>query len=287
MAGSTFHNVATQTVVRSMDYADLVDSVEAALAAAVTDDWIERSGAPAVVWTGDIATTLVTWLAVAVMRKRGATGLDAVFVEHGGHQDETKEFVKTVADSWDVEFVIVSNRDALDSVQDGGEIPVDALGETNRRALRSRGIDADTVPADPTTPLGRTLLRTIPLDAVVADRDNDALLTGRRSHDITGAVDAPYVERSDDGSTVRVRPLLHMAERDVWRAAMTADLPTNPLYAEGYREIVDVGDQAPPADRPAWKQVLDPGGPRGNGDKGGGDGDEGPSVMQRLREAGS
>lgn len=273
-----------------MDYAALVDEIEAALAAAVVEDWLERADQPGLRWDGSIGATVVLWLAARIGERRPEIPVPtAVFVDHGMHFEAVPDFVEAVADAWDVPLVVARDDALAPEAGPEATVPVSSLDPDSRRRLDDADIADDTLSLDPRTPSGRHLLQTAPLRDAIADEGLDAVFEGRISPDGTDPDDREVVDRRRE--PVRVYPLAHLTEHDVWRIAIEADLPVNPVYGRGHRTVRSRLHADRPGDEPAWEQVLegDDEGEAGEteDDESSRPGDDGPSLMDRLREAGS
>lgn len=68
-----------------------------------------------------------------------------------------------------------------------------------------------------------------------AVKDLDAWFAGIRQDE--GATRTNFEEVEEKDGLVKINPLLHFTEKDIWRYIALYQVPINPLYKEGYRSL--------------------------------------------------
>jgi sulfate adenylyltransferase subunit 2 len=172
---------------------------------------------------GKDSTTLV-WLCMKAFF--GRIPFPAVYIDTGRHFPEMYEFRDRCVEDWGLDLIVARNDEAL-----------------------ARGVGPDT--GDKLTCC--TLLKTQALKDCIAEHGFEALLLGirRDEHGIRAKEryfsprdrqfqwdyeNQPpelwdqYTSQADDEFHVRVHPLLHWREMDIWRYIQREGLPVNPLY---------------------------------------------------------
>jgi phosphoadenosine phosphosulfate reductase len=79
------------------------------------------------------------------------------------------------------------------------------------------------------------LLKTLPVKKKIKELGLDAVIMGIRWDEQKARAGEEYFSEREDH--VRVHPLLHWSEEDVWRYLRERDIPVNLLYARGYRSL--------------------------------------------------
>jgi phosphoadenosine phosphosulfate reductase len=80
-------------------------------------------------------------------------------------------------------------------------------------------------------------LKTQPLNATIKKYKWKALITGIRWDEQEARADEKYFSPRKNPPHIRVHPLLHWTEKDIWDYIQKYQLPVNPLYKKGYRSI--------------------------------------------------
>ncbi|MGE4554178.1 MAG: phosphoadenosine phosphosulfate reductase family protein [Desulfovibrionaceae bacterium] len=111
-----------------------------------------------------------------------------------------------------------------------------ALAGARLRVARP-GPEADAVPLAQDKVACCRVRKVLPLLAAVRDLGLAALITGIRGDEHATRARRPAVEPVADPPHVRVHPLLHWTELDVWSFILERGLPYCSLYAQGYRSL--------------------------------------------------
>lgn len=162
-----------------------------------------------VAWTGgkDSTIALALWREVLAQLAPGARPR-ALSLDTGCKFPEVLAFRDHVAEQWDVDLTVV--RPDVDL--DGYPLAVDKV--VCCRDLKVR-----------------------PLARAVRELDAAVLLTGIRADEHASRAARPAVEAHDAPPHLRLAPLLHFTEMDVWSFTMDEGLPFCPLYLRGYRSL--------------------------------------------------
>lgn len=188
---------------------------------------------PAVLWSGGKDSTTI----LSLIRESffGMIPWDVVFIETGHHPDEMIKFRDKIAQEWEFKLRVVrSHNYGKFSPEDGVRKCCTALKtEALKDAIKEHGYDAYVVS------IRRDEEGIRNKERYMSPRDKEqrwdyAEFTdeGKKS------LQEPEFEKwgllqSDFGANcqhVRVHPLLHWSELDVWSYIKDRDLPVNPLY---------------------------------------------------------
>jgi len=100
-------------------------------------------------------------------------------------------------------------------------------------------------------------LKVLPLARVIRDTGVRVLLTGIRADEHPSRAARSAVERLDEPEHLRLHPLMHFTEMDVWAFIMDRGLPACPLYLKGYRSLGCMPCTAPPGSGPGERGGRD------------------------------
>ena len=89
-----------------------------------------------------------------------------------------------------------------------------------------------------------------------------------------------YFSQHHNPNHVRIHPILHFKEFDVWETVFDLKIPFCKLYYEGYRSLGSKSGTVKTTDTPAWEQDLTQSSERQGRSL------EKEKVMQALRELG-
>ena len=240
----------------------------------------------AVAWTGGKDSTLVLALVRDVCRETGMPLPKCFCIDEGDMFDEVRAFLADVSAEWRVSLEYIHNHDVSSAA--GGElgapVPVSALNERNRREIERLGYDEDTFDYEPESLVGNHLMKTVALNGYLEEHGVSAFFEGIR-WDEQGAREgesffSPRLATPYSPEHMRVCPILHFTERDVWDAHFCLSLPICPLYRQGYRSLGARVTTHKTQDLPAWEQNLE------NTDERGGRRQDKEGLMKRLRDLG-
>ncbi len=129
--------------------------------------------------------------------------------------------------------------------------------EKNRLELSRLGFSGDGLAFDPESPAGNHLCKTVPLNDFLVRRGISALFTAIRWDEHQARLSEDYFSPRTAPPHLRVHPVLHFRERDVWDFTFSRGLPFCGLYRQGYRSLGTRSGTVRTSDLPAWEQDLE------------------------------
>ena len=211
-----------------------------------------------IAWSAGKDSTLVLRLILDVCQARGLRPPVALDIDQRDQFEELIELRDRVAREWGVEVRVVSNSDFLERVRTfGDQVGVAALSETNKDTLREIGYAESTVTWEPESPVCNHLLKTVPINQAITTRGIEAVFTGIRWDEHGARGQENYFSPREQPPHLRVHPILHFSERDVWDATFALGIPHCSLYLQGYRSLGTKSGTKKPASIPAWEQDLE------------------------------
>jgi len=240
----------------------------------------------ATAWTGGKDSTLVLWLIREVCLESGAPLPRCFNIDEGDMFDEIREFIDTVGSTWSVEMEIIHNSDVSNAA--GGElgapVRVADLDERNRREVARLGYEGDEFPYEPESFVGNHLMKTVTLNDYLFRHGVKGFFEGIRWDEQASRANETYFSPREatefSPEHVRICPILHFTEREVWEAHFAHDIPICRLYNEGYRSLGARVTTTRSSEVPAWEQDLE------NTYERGGRRQDKEHLMEKLRKLG-
>ncbi len=234
-----------------------------------------------VAFTGGKDSTLLVWLFREVCREMNIKMPRLMFINEGAVFEEVLEFVDYVKNLWNLEIVEVKNDDVLSKVKKlGDKIKVSELNERNRKELERIGFKGEYFIFNPESFEGNHLMKTVPMNIFIEENGIEAVATGIRWDEQEARADEVYFSPRENPKHMRVHPILHFRERDVWDAIFKYKIPFNKLYAQGYRSLGAKYTTKKVDNKPAWEQDMEKIPERA------GRAQDKENIMRRLRELG-
>ncbi len=188
----------------------------------------------------------------------------AMFIEEGDPFPEMDELVDRLKEEWEVDLEIVSNDDVINAAGGvlGAEVLVSKLSERNRREIREKlELDVEKFPFEPESFIGNHLMKTVPMNMFIERNNIKGIIQGIRWDEHPARKDDEYFESVGGGELqpahTRIRPILHITERDIWDNIFANNIPYVNLYEKGYRSLGVKSTTAKTSDKPAWEQDLE------------------------------
>ena len=235
----------------------------------------------AIAITGGKDSTANLWLFKQVCAAHGYRLPLCMFIDQGDVFDEIREFVDFIKVRWSLKLVYVKNGDSiLKNATVGEVIHISSLNQINQAALAEIGFSGSEFPFIPDSTLCNHLMKTIPMREFILENRIKALSTAIRWDEVAARVDEDYFSERHNPHHIRVHPMLHFKERDIWIATFKYDIPYNKLYKLGYRSLGARCATRKVSDIPAWMQDLE------NTPERVGRGQDIEAVMDQLRALG-
>lgn len=163
-------------------------------------------------------------------------------LDTGAEFKEIKEFMTRLAGEWGFDLMVLRNSEMPDLV---------AAPRDKAECCYTRKV--------------------IPINKAIIDHNLKALMTAVRWDEQSARADEQFFAVRETPPHVRVQPVLHFREFDVWSYIKKYSIPYCELYKKGFRSI-----DCEPCTNPFGKAGMERGGRDPDKEK----------VMERLREAG-
>lgn len=234
-----------------------------------------------VAFTGGKDSTLMLWIIREACSEAEREVPELMFIDEGHVFEEALSFSREISERWGLRLRMVRNEDVMRLVSAPGEtVRVSDLSGNNRRELRRLGFKGEEFVFDPESLVCNHLLKTVAMNDFIREEGVEAVFTGIRWDEHEARAGEIFFSPRDDPRHIRVHPILHFREKDVWAAIMSHDIPFNPLYARGYRSLGARGTTTRVSDKPAWEQDLESTRERA------GRRQDKENIMRRLRDLG-
>jgi len=254
----------------------------------VIRDAFDRFDAMAVAaaWTGGKDSTLVLWLIKQVCDEEGLPLPRCFCIDEGDMFDEVREFLDRIGREWNVALDIIHNDDV--SAAAGGKlgamVKVQDLNERNRQEIERLGYEEEQFPYEPESFVGNHLMKTVTLNMYLEGKRLQGFFEGIRWDEQESRANEKYFSprpaTAYSPEHMRIFPILHFLEREVWETHFAFDIPICSLYKKGYRSLGARITTMKHSDAPAWDQDLE------NTYERGGRRQDKEHLMKRLRELG-
>lgn len=155
---------------------------------------------------------------------------------------EIKEFTHKMAEEWNFELITLRNDEALKTIE---------IAKDKAECCY--------------------LLKAVPINNAIKDYGLKAILTAVRWDEQEARINEEFFTQRENPPHMRVQPILHFREIDIWAYIKKHNIPFCELYKKGYRSI-----DCEPCTRPHGA---------GGAERGGRDQDK-EEVMRRLRAMG-
>lgn len=214
-------------------------------------------------WTGGKDSGLVMTLIREVCREDGHP-LPIVFsIDEGDMFPEIRHMLDTYSKEWGLNFVLAHNHDISGAAGGklGASVTVAALSERNRREIARLGYEEDQFNYEPESYVGNHLMKTVVMNQFLEEHQIEACFVGIRWDEQAARVGEEYFSPRPatdlSPAHVRVHPILHFMERDIWDATFALKIPFCELYRRGYRSLGARVSTVKAGDIAAWEQDLE------------------------------
>ncbi|RJX22069.1 MAG: phosphoadenosine phosphosulfate reductase [Ammonifex sp.] len=160
----------------------------------------------ATTWTGGKDST--TLLHMLRQVGGGKVPVRVIKIDTSADFPEIYSFVDRLAKEWDLDLHVLRNEEAIKTVK-VAEDPLQCCYQ----------------------------LKTVPLLSFIREQGLEAVFVAIRWDEQEARKDEPYFAQRQDPDHLRVQPLLHFREIDIWSYIRKYNLPFCELYRRGYRSL--------------------------------------------------
>lgn len=216
-----------------------------------------------ITWTGGKDSGLTLWIIRQVCQENGVDLPKAMIIGEGDEFKEIEEFVERIKNEWNVPLEVCRNEDVLRAANYTLNTPVKVkdLSERNRMELKRIGFDKEEFPFEAESYAGNHLMKTVVFHEFIERNSIKGIFQGLRWDEHPARFNDDYFEHIEGGHLVpehiRIRPILHFTEKDVWDTYAAFKIPYCPLYEQGYRSLGAKTTSMKNSDVPAWAQDLE------------------------------
>lgn len=190
---------------------------------------------PLVLFSGSKESILTLHLIKLVSKESGYKIPTVLFVDHFMHYGETMEFVKKIAQDWNLDLAI-ARQESLASKKYNDTIQPSDLNEEQKQTLKKIGFAGFGFPFSLENPAANYLLCTLVIDDYAKKGGYDGIFVSDDSF-VSGKSARSFV--SSRGDWKRVAPLLLLNSNEMWTYTRQSNLPTHPLYTKGDENVFD------------------------------------------------
>lgn len=239
-----------------------------------------------IAWTGGKDSTLVLYLAKQVCEEMNIPLPKCFNIDEGDMFPEIIAFIDQVKEEWAVDMTFIHNHDVSEAANGvlGAVVQVKDLNERNRKEIARLGYEEPSFRYEPESFVGNHLMKTVTLNTYLEEEHVAGFMEGIRWDEQESRANETYF--SPRAATpyspehMRICPILHFTEEEVWAAHFAYKIPICPLYQEGYRSLGARVSTVKLSDIPAWEQDLE------NTYERGGRRQDKEELMDKLRKLG-
>jgi phosphoadenosine phosphosulfate reductase len=246
-----------------------------------------KNGELGITWTGGKDSGLTLWIIRQVCQEKGIPIPKTMIINEGDEFEEIEEFVERMKESWNVPLEVCRNEDVLNAAHHtlNTLVKVKDLSERNRAELKRIGFAGEEFPFEAESYVGNHLMKTVVFDEFLERNKIKAVFQGLRWDEHPTRFNDAYFEHREAAYLVpehtRIRPILHLTEKDLWDAYAAFNIPYCPLYERGYRSLgAKTTSQISVEGVPAWEQDLE------NTEERAGRRQDKEKAMERMRKLG-
>lgn len=239
-----------------------------------------------IAFTGGKDSTLVLWLVHEALKGTKHKIPRCFCIDEGDMFDEVREFIGECEKRYGVKVDMIHNTDVSSHAEDGlgSEVKVADLNARNRREVERLGYEEETFTYEPESYVGNHLMKTVTCMVYIEENRVTGFFEGIRWDEQGARAKETYFSpRPKSGFNpehVRINPILHFTERDIWSALKSHNVPFCRLYSQGYRSLGARVTTKKTSDMPAWEQDLE------NTTERGGRRQDKEGLMDKLRKLG-
>ena len=197
----------------------------------------------AITWTGGKDSTTVLWIIRQVCLDDGIKIPKVMTIDEGDAFPEIHEFLNHWAKEWELDLEWCINQDVIDAA--GGKleaiVKVEDLNERNQAEIKRIGYDKDVFPFEAESYVGNHLMKTVVFNEYIERHTVKGIFQGLRRDEQSARKQDEYYEHKEAAHLIpehmRIKPILHFTERDIWNNTMVNKIPYCVLYEQGYRSL--------------------------------------------------
>lgn len=217
----------------------------------------------AVAWTGGKDSTLLLYLIKDICAARGHKVPVCFCIDEGDMFDEIRALLDRLTAEWGLDLRIVHNSDVSGKAEGlGAPVQVAELNERNRREVRERlGYEEEEFFYEPESFVGNHLMKTVAMNTFLEEAGIAAFFEGIRWDEQGARAEETYFSPREatefSPEHMRVSPLLHVKEIEIWKMHQKLNVPYCELYEQGFRSLGARVTTRKTGDVPAWEQDLE------------------------------
>jgi len=217
-----------------------------------------------ITWTGGKDSTLTLWIIRQVCQEDGVKVPKVMTIDEYDSFEEIHDFLNKYAGEWNLDLEWCLNEDVVKAA--GGQlnaaVKVKDLNERNQAELKRIGFEGEAFPFEAESYVGNHLMKTVMFNMYIERRSVKGIFQGLRRDEQAARVQDEYFEKKEAAHLIpehiRIKPILHFSERQIWNTYQVYKIPHCTLYEQGYRSLGAKTTSAIAAPGvPAWEQDLE------------------------------
>ena len=217
-----------------------------------------------ITWTGGKDSTLTLWIIRQVCQEDGVKVPKVMTIDEYDSFEEIHDFLNKYAREWNLDLEWCLNEDVVKAA--GGQlntaVKVKALNERNQAELKRIDFEGKAFPFEAESYVGNHLMKTVMFNMYIERHSVKGIFQGLRRDEQAARVQDEYFEKKEAAHLipehVRIKPILHFSERQLWNTYQVYKIPHCTLYEQGYRSLGAKTTSAIAAPGvPAWEQDLE------------------------------
>lgn len=215
-----------------------------------------------IAFTGGKDSTLVLWLVAEAVKGTQHKIPRCFCIDEGDMFDEVRAFIQECERRWGVTVDMIHNTDVSSHANGlGSLVKVADLNARNRKEVARLGYEEEIFTYEPESYVGNHLMKTVTCMTYLEGQGIEGFFEGIRWDEQGARANeiyfSPRPKTEYNREHMRVNPILHFTERDVWDAFKVYQIPVCELYKQGYRSLGARCTTKKISEVPAWEQDLE------------------------------
>ena len=232
-------------------------------------------------WTGGKDSTTMLWLYIETFKENGKPPPKTFFINEGSVFEEIIDFVDQFKKHFNIDVTYLKNTDVLEKVKNCGErIRIKNLNNRNQIEIKNLGFTDQFLILEPESLVCNHLLKTVVMNSFIENNQVEMVGTAIRWDEQGARRSEDYFKNINNPFHVRIHPMLHFKEQDIWELIHRKNIPFCSLYNNGYRSLGSKYSTVKNSELPAWEQDL-----QDTIERSGRDQDK-ERIMEQLRDLG-